>query len=120
MTRHTTRHTHQSELLQYVGKNVYKGGVIKSSYEEEWSYFANGTLERAEPLNGRRLAYTWDGEVLQPLRARDGGEDDCGPSLGTGRWNGVWLSWYRGDYLSEDPVIRYTTSFQIICGRVRC
>jgi hypothetical protein len=93
--------------------------VIKSSYEEEWSYFANGTLERAEPLNGRRLTYTWDGEVLQPLRAKGTDDDDGGPSLGTGRWNGVWLSWYRGDYLSEDPVIQYVI-FGSLCRAYRC
>jgi hypothetical protein len=96
-------HDQQSEMLQHMYKNVYKGGVIKSSYEEEWSYFANGMLQRAEPFNGRKMIYSWDGEVLQPVRTK--GDEDC-PDLGTGRWNGVWLSWYNHDYLLEDPILR--------------
>lgn len=94
----------QSELLLHMYKNVYKGGVIKSSYEDEWSYFANGTLERVEPVNGRKLIYSWDGEVLQPVRVKS---DEEPPSYGVGRWNGVWLTWYRQDYLLEEPLMRY-------------
>lgn len=93
----------QSEMLQHVYKNVYKGGAIKSSYEDEWSYFANGTLERVESVSGRKVVYQWDGEVLQPLRGRS---DEEPPSFGVGRWNGVWLSWYRQDFLLEEPLMR--------------
>ena len=33
------------QLLALVYKDELKGGVIKSSYEEEWSYTADGVLK---------------------------------------------------------------------------
>ncbi len=80
-------------------KEQLKGGFVKSSYEEEWSYHPGGTLERHEPFKGQTLSYLWDGETLRPK--------DNHTSLGLGRWNGVWLSWYKTCDTTEEPLFRY-------------
>mmetsp|Transcript_45740 Transcript_45740/g.115121 ORF Transcript_45740/g.115121 Transcript_45740/m.115121 type:complete len:687 (+) Transcript_45740:203-2263(+) len=75
--------------LKLVYVSPFKGGVIKSSYEEEWSYQGSGTLRTSEGV-GMDLTFVWDGEQLRPPKGTD-------QSLGTGKWNGVWLSWHAPD-----------------------
>ena len=65
----------------------YKGGIIKSSYEEEWLYEPNGTvtcLQLAYKTSpAETLKYKWDGEYFTP--ATDS------VSYGAGQWSGVFI-----------------------------
>lgn len=43
--------------------NEYKGGLIKSSDDEEWSY-SNGLLTLTDTTKNLVIAYRWDGQNL--------------------------------------------------------
>jgi hypothetical protein len=59
-------------------KDNYKGGIVKSSdEEEEWQYSADGTLCLLSSTD--KLEYIWDGEILQP-------KSSDVPSFGAGQW----------------------------------
>eukprot|EP01104_Vermistella_antarctica_P004306 TRINITY_DN14783_c0_g1_i1.p1 TRINITY_DN14783_c0_g1~~TRINITY_DN14783_c0_g1_i1.p1 ORF type:complete len:900 (-),score=139.36 TRINITY_DN14783_c0_g1_i1:52-2583(-) len=74
----------------------HKGGCVKSSFDEEWSYFKNGTLRN--DLGSSKEKYRWNGTTLLAL---------SGDTVGSGVWNGAWLAWYsRGkDAVSARDVL---------------
>lgn len=77
------------ELLESVYKTPFKGGMIKASYEEEWSYTPKNGQLKAEMGVGdgtAKVVYVWDGEVLCPA--------DDSQDFGVGGWDGVNITWY--------------------------
>eukprot|EP01104_Vermistella_antarctica_P016293 TRINITY_DN5525_c1_g1_i2.p1 TRINITY_DN5525_c1_g1~~TRINITY_DN5525_c1_g1_i2.p1 ORF type:complete len:625 (+),score=182.01 TRINITY_DN5525_c1_g1_i2:154-2028(+) len=86
------------KLFEVLYKTSYKGGVIKSSYEEEWQYFGGkkGLLKSdlgvddEDDANAEPLKFEWSGETLV-------GKNDRSRALGMGRWTGVSLIWFAGE-----------------------
>lgn len=78
----------KKNLLKALYKDDYKGGIIKSSFDEEWMYSQDGTLECTEGWIGP--AFTWDGMKMVPKT--DSGADQ----LGWGQFNGFLFEWYVG------------------------
>eukprot|EP01104_Vermistella_antarctica_P009752 TRINITY_DN2532_c0_g3_i1.p1 TRINITY_DN2532_c0_g3~~TRINITY_DN2532_c0_g3_i1.p1 ORF type:complete len:511 (-),score=135.90 TRINITY_DN2532_c0_g3_i1:75-1607(-) len=77
------------DLLESVYKTDFKGGMIKASYEEEWSYNPkNGNLKAEMGVGDdtTKIVYLWDGEVLCPA--------DDSADFGVGGWDGVNITWY--------------------------
>lgn len=65
-------------------------------YEEIWHYNgATGLLSNSKW--GDTLEYIWDGSSLAPTKMSQ-------MSLGTGKWNGVWLAWYTE---KNEPFLKY-------------
>ncbi|GAM25270.1 hypothetical protein SAMD00019534_084450 [Acytostelium subglobosum LB1] len=87
-----------SSLVNY--RRSVAGGVVRSSHGEEWTYRADGTLYNSEPLDAnikaKDVRYVWNGQLLVPAK-------DCVKSLGSGKWNGVWLAWYH----NNAPFLKY-------------
>jgi hypothetical protein len=71
--------------LKRAYKDGFKGGQIKSSYEEEWAYSADGVLWSQIGVDGE-YSYRWDGEMLIGL-------NPLSRALGAGRWDGIALVW---------------------------
>ena len=88
-------------------KDGYRGGVIKSSFDEEWQYHPNGTVSPIQiqpveevgvgahiPASSRamdekellKVSYSWDGEIFAP-------KNDSSLSFGAGQWSGVFMGW---------------------------
>ncbi|GAM29425.1 hypothetical protein SAMD00019534_126010 [Acytostelium subglobosum LB1] len=84
-------------LLKILYKNNIKGGVIKSSHDdEEWSYSSIGSLSTLEgTYNGPQIDYHWDGEWLRSSANSQ--------MFGAGRFNGVYLAWYLAGVDGKDP-----------------
>eukprot|EP01132_Coremiostelium_polycephalum_P006120 gene6120-7626_t len=82
-------------LLHNVYKENYKGGFIKSSFDEEWMYSSDGILQCTEAAwnteNGgaSSVTYLWDGQQLVPQNGSF--------SLGWGKFNGFLFEWRLGD-----------------------
>ncbi len=76
-------------LLQQVYKDGFKGGIVKSSFDEEWMYSADGTLQCSEGWTGSE--FMWDGSELV---SKTGGKKD---PLGWGRFNGFLFEWLDSD-----------------------
>jgi len=81
-------------LLHNVYKENYKGGFIKSSFEEEWMYSNDGILQCTEASwnvdgGASSLTYLWDGQQLVPQNGSY--------SLGWGKFNGFLFEWRLGD-----------------------
>jgi hypothetical protein len=69
----------------------FKGGIIKSSYDEEWLYEPNGVVTCLQ-LGAKNppkdpIKYIWDGEYFTPA-------SDSAVSYGAGQWSGVFIGWY--------------------------
>jgi len=84
------QHEDRVSLLASQYFNDHKGGIIKSSYQEEWCYYPNGDLKCLEFANEEEkqdieLTYKWDGRTLAP--------DATCMMLGQGEWDGVSLLW---------------------------
>lgn len=73
-------------ILQQVYKEGYKGGIVKSSFDEEWAYGADGTLQCTEGWTGPD--FNWDGSELVP-KTPQGKRDP----IGWGRFNGFLYEW---------------------------
>ncbi|EGG23503.1 hypothetical protein DFA_05636 [Cavenderia fasciculata] len=109
-------------LLIYVYKENYKGGIIKSSFEEEWTYSSDGILQCTEAAwcadsgGASSMTYLWDGQHLVPQNGSH--------SLGWGKFNGFIFEWLLGElgergvklheyyweemereYINKDPMI---------------
>jgi hypothetical protein len=56
----------QRELLRYVHLEGYKGGILKTSREEEWHYWPKG-LVKSDRAVDPPLTYSWDGESFTPV-----------------------------------------------------
>jgi hypothetical protein len=91
----------QHRLLQLQFKRNHKGGEIKSSYDEEWSYTAAGLLKSTQGVQPS-VSYRWDGEMLI-------GVDDVSTSFGSGKWNGVSIVWFdeAANGIIGNPSMRY-------------
>eukprot|EP01118_Nematostelium_gracile_P008055 TRINITY_DN2646_c0_g1_i1.p1 TRINITY_DN2646_c0_g1~~TRINITY_DN2646_c0_g1_i1.p1 ORF type:complete len:266 (-),score=70.99 TRINITY_DN2646_c0_g1_i1:348-1145(-) len=85
----------KKKLLQCLYRDPYKGGVITSSYGEEWEYRADGTIVGLNIDGGSKILYEWDGELFTPAK------EDGANSHGAGQWNGVWCGWYLDDWIFE-------------------
>ncbi|KAM9988224.1 hypothetical protein ACTFIZ_003581 [Dictyostelium cf. discoideum] len=82
-------------LLHSVYKESYKGGFIKSSFDEEWMYSSDGILECSESSWNKggasnNMTYLWDGQQLVPQNGSH--------SFGWGRFNGFIFEWRVGDF----------------------
>jgi len=66
-------------------KAPFKGGVIKSSYDEEWQYFPSGRLVSSDGLPGD-LEFAFDGQRLMPRASSS--------QYGYGVWMGLYIRWY--------------------------
>ncbi len=88
-------------LLKSVFKDCIKGGEIKSSYDEEWSYTKEGLLKSSMGVP-YSLSYRWDGEMLI-------GVDKLSTMFGSGKWNGISLIWYdnASNGVITAPSLRY-------------
>ncbi|GAM20763.1 hypothetical protein SAMD00019534_039380 [Acytostelium subglobosum LB1] len=82
------------EAMLSTFKTNHKGGVFRFG-DEEWHY-RDGRL--TNQMWGDMLEYIWDGYKLVPAQHSQ-------MSLGHGRWNGVWLTWY-GERANE-PYLKY-------------
>ncbi|GAM29004.1 hypothetical protein SAMD00019534_121800, partial [Acytostelium subglobosum LB1] len=87
-------------LLHTVFKSTFKGGIIKSSFEEEWSYSSDGILQCTEAgwntdAGASLMMYLWDGQSFMPGSGTH--------SLGWGKFNGFLFEWMVGD-LGEDGI----------------
>ncbi|KYQ88352.1 hypothetical protein DLAC_11052 [Tieghemostelium lacteum] len=86
-------------LLHNLYKENHKGGFIKSSFDEEWSYSSDGILQCTEANwnqeNGgaSNIVYLWDGQRLLPQNGSF--------SLGWGKWNGFIFEWRLGDVAND-------------------
>ncbi|EGC28360.1 hypothetical protein DICPUDRAFT_160270 [Dictyostelium purpureum] len=94
-------------LLHNVYKENYKGGFIKSSFDEEWMYSSDGILECSEAAwknnsnnsNGaNNMTYLWDGQQLLPQNGSN--------SFGWGRYNGFIFEWRTGDSVCLDKATK--------------
>jgi hypothetical protein len=56
----------QRELLRYVHFEGYKGGILKTSREEEWHYWAKGVVKSDRGVDPP-MSYSWDGESFSPI-----------------------------------------------------
>lgn len=80
----------KKNLLQQLYKEGYKGGIVKSSFDEEWAYGADGTLQCTEGWTGPDFG--WDGCELVPKTPLGKKEP-----IGWGRFNGFLFEWLDGD-----------------------
>jgi len=87
--------------LKVVYKDTFKGGEIKSSYEEEWTYTKDGLLKSSAGLPFD-LTFRWDGEMLI-------GVDKISGLFGSGKWNGISLIWYdeSANGMITTPTMRF-------------
>jgi len=85
--------TDKKRLLQLLFKDNYKGGIIKSSYGEEWEYRPDGTVSSITVDNCVKIVYEWDGEFFSPKKI------EGNLSYGAGHWNGVWCGWYLEEWM---------------------
>jgi hypothetical protein len=88
------------EVLAAMHLTPFKGGVIKSSYEEEWQYYPDGKLicvMGAEEAT--KLRFLWNGSTL----TQQSTESTPMLALGIGDYNGHYLNWYVPD--DSDPWI---------------
>lgn len=67
----------------------FKGGIVKSSYGEEWEYKSDGSISNHDS----QIYYQWDGEFFSPKKKEntEKREEDEEESYGAGHWNGVWI-----------------------------
>ena len=79
----------------------YKGGEIKSSYDEEWSFSADGILQ-SEIIIGPELKFRWDGEMLVGLNPNS-------TQLGSGKWNGISIKWMKDN--SSECLLQFDWDF---------
>ncbi|KAF2074928.1 hypothetical protein CYY_003761 [Polysphondylium violaceum] len=91
----STMDLNQKELYLHGYKTNYKGGSFRFG-EEEWIY-CDGKL--TNQCWGDLLEYHWDGCTLVP-------SPHSKLSLGKGRWNGVWLTWYCEEKIKE-PYLKF-------------
>jgi hypothetical protein len=97
---HSSMDTHlKKTMLQQVFKDGFKGGIVKSSFDEEWAYVADGTLQCTEGWTGPE--FMWDGSELVPKSGL--GKKD---PIGWGRFNGFIFEWLDAD---SHVVHRYWT-----------
>lgn len=89
-------------LLSAKWKEGFRGGEISSSYDEEWTYTAQGLLTSSVGVDPP-LSYRWDGEMLI-------GVDDVSTQLGSGKWNGLSLVWFdeAANGMLSLPSVRFT------------
>jgi len=104
----------KARLLKSVFVNEYKGGLIKSNDDEEWSY-SNGLLTLNDSNRKLVIAYRWDGQNLTSLA-------DAEP-VEVGKWDGIRIAWmdgsqeepdttltyvhYQGEYQNQDPTLNW-------------
>lgn len=86
-------------LLAQTYKEGFKGGIIKSSFDEEWMYSADGTVQCSEGWTGPE--FMWDGFEL--ISKSGAGKKD---PLGWGRFNGFLFEWLDAD---NKVVMKYWT-----------
>ena len=96
---HLLRKKHK--LLCYSFKEPFKGGEIKSSYDEDWSYSADGLITSVYGI-AEQYEFRWDGEMII-------GTNEISRELGSGKWNGITLIWYdeQSNGMITTPTIRY-------------
>eukprot|EP01133_Synstelium_polycarpum_P013409 gene13409-15793_t len=82
------------ESLLATYRIAYKGGMFRFG-DEEWHYL-DGRL--TNETWGDVLEYSWDGYKLVPAA-------NSKMTLGHGRWNGVWMTWYGSD--DRNPYLKY-------------
>jgi len=87
----------KEQLLSLLYKEPFGSGkMVSEKYDEKWQY--NGTTGILNNVAwGETLEYVWDGCTLQPSKHSH-------MSLGTGKWNGVWLAWYTE---KNEPFLKY-------------
>jgi len=76
----------KDQLLERVYQRGFKGGFIRSSYEESWLYEPTGKLTMFETnqTSSDNIVYWWNGRTLTP---------SAGDTYGNGSWDGVHLQW---------------------------
>eukprot|EP01111_Echinosteliopsis_oligospora_P016530 TRINITY_DN6906_c0_g1_i1.p1 TRINITY_DN6906_c0_g1~~TRINITY_DN6906_c0_g1_i1.p1 ORF type:complete len:503 (-),score=102.19 TRINITY_DN6906_c0_g1_i1:250-1758(-) len=79
--------TFKTSILQSLYKDGFKGGIIKSSFDEEWMYAGDGQLQCCDGWDGGPI-FTWDGKYLKPKTPS---------SIGFGRFNGFLFEWLDAD-----------------------
>jgi len=87
----------KESLLKKLYFDGFKGGLIKSNDEEEWSYSADGTLQKVDGEGSE--VYKWNGHQLTPMSEKEHGE--------LGRWDGIRIAWMDGSLPDPDPTLTY-------------
>eukprot|EP00026_Physarum_polycephalum_P006661 Phypoly_transcript_06712.p1 GENE.Phypoly_transcript_06712~~Phypoly_transcript_06712.p1 ORF type:complete len:514 (-),score=51.34 Phypoly_transcript_06712:75-1616(-) len=88
-------------LLRSLFYDGYKGGLIKSHDEEEWTY-SNGLLSMCDPTRKVVVAYRWDGQSLTNVDATASPEHEE-----VGKWDGVRIAWMDGSQEEPDSSLTY-------------
>jgi len=105
----------KQSLLRSLYFEGYKGGLVKSNDDEEWSYSSTGILQN---VDNKEKSYQWDGQSLIPLDDKDTSE--------LGRWDGVRIAWmdgtatepdvsltyvhHEGEFINQDPLLNFKWS----------
>jgi len=101
MSLRSLNDTARAEVLAAMHLTPYKGGVVKSSYEEEWQYFPDGRLICVMGTDAAiKLRFRWNGSTLTQESTDS---EDNSLILGIGDYNGHRLNWYVPD--DSDPWI---------------
>jgi len=106
-------HVEKEGILKKLYFDNFKGGLIKSSDDEEWSYSLDGALHLVD--GDPTTSYKWNGHTLTPLSEEENGE--------LGRWDGIRIAWmdgsmtdpdttltyihYEGEYQNQDPTLNF-------------
>ena len=85
--------TQKSLLIRKINFSKKKGGLILRNHPsdndelEKWSYFPNGSVQKIGNKGKILISYSWDGITFCTNENKK--------NFGTGKWNGIRLSWYR-------------------------
>jgi len=85
-------------LLRSLYMTDFKGGLIKSHDDEEWSY-SDGLLALRDTSGQVAVAYKWDGQNLTNVAETEPVE--------SGKWDGIRIAWVDGSHEEPDTSLTY-------------